>query len=90
MLQIQTSSLSVSLKKDVLNTSNTVLDYIVLVQPLVDHCLSFGYYKKLIVILTQMYIEDVIAYICYWFSMSLLPYASAKWTEINVAWLPLK
>lgn len=61
MFQIQTSSLSVSLKKDALNTSNTVLDYIVLVQPLVDHCLSFGNYKKLIVILTQMYIEDFIA-----------------------------
>ena len=61
MFQIQTSSLSVSLNKDALNTSNTVLDYIVLVQPLVDHCLSFGNYKKLIVILTQMYIEDFIA-----------------------------
>lgn len=61
MFQIQTSSLSVSLKKDALNTSNTVLDYIVLVQPLVDHCLSFGNYKKLIVILTRMYIEDFIA-----------------------------
>lgn len=61
MFQIQTSSLSVSLKKDALNTSNTVLDYVVLVQPLVDHCLSFGNYKKLIVILTQMYIEDFIA-----------------------------
>ena len=61
MFQIQTSSLSVSLKKDALNTGNTLLDYIVLVQPLVDHCLSFGNYKKLIVILTQMYIEDFIA-----------------------------